>query len=112
MSDDRPPNLVKLAACGARVAKAMRQPEPEEARAVAFFEEILLRKDGRELWTCLKEGLITETEIRDATIARFATWLCQVNGVKEPSSETWASPEIERCFEQALLGRPARYPRA
>jgi hypothetical protein len=88
----------------------MHQPEPEATRAVAFFEEILVEKGGRELWAWLREGLITETEIRDATIARFATWLSDSNGVKEPSFDAWASPEIERCFEVALLGRPAKKP--
>jgi hypothetical protein len=110
MSHDRAPDLAELAACGVLVATAMHQREPEAARAAAFFKEILLEKGGRELWAGLEEGLITETEIRDATMARFATWLSASNGVKEPSSDTWSSPDIERCFEIALLGRPAKEP--
>jgi hypothetical protein len=108
MSYDRTPSLVDLAACGVHVAKAMGQPEPDAARAAAFFQEILFEQSGRELWACLREGLITEAEIRDATMARFATWLSDANGMKEPPSDTWANAEIERCFEIALLGRPAK----
>jgi hypothetical protein len=69
-----------------------------------------LEQGGRELWACLREGTITETEIRDATMARFVTWLSASNRMKEPPSDAWASPELERCFEIALLGRPAKPP--
>ena len=108
MSHERAPDLAALASCGARVANAMRQPAPDAARAAAFFAEILLEEGGRELWVCLKEGLITETEIRDATMDRFATWLSDLNRVDAPNADTWASQEIVHCFEIALLGRPAK----
>jgi hypothetical protein len=108
MSDDRAPSLDDLVACGVRVANAMGQPQPDASRAAAFFKEILFDEGNRELWACLKAGLITETEIRDATMARFATWLSDSNSVEEPSSDTWSTREIERSFELALLGRPAR----
>jgi hypothetical protein len=49
--------------------------------------------------------LITEEELRDATMAYFATWLSQTNGVGEPSSETWSNAEIVGQFEFALFGR-------
>jgi hypothetical protein len=104
MPYDNPPDLQALADCGALVSKAMNQSAPERTRTIAFFEKIL-HKD-RDLWGCLVEGLITEAELRDATIARFATWLSHTNGVHEPSSDRWGSSEIEHCFELALLGRP------
>jgi len=104
MPHDRSPDLEALADCGALVAKAMNQSEPAPARAIVFFDEILHKE--RDLWRCLVEGLITEVELRDATIARCATWRSATNGFHEPSYDRWGSEEIERCFELALLGRP------
>jgi hypothetical protein len=99
--------LADLVACGVRLAQAMRQPEPDRARAATFFEEILLQEDGRELWADFQDGLMTETELRDGTMARFATWLSEANGLTR-RPDTWSTPELERCFEMALLGRPAK----
>jgi hypothetical protein len=103
VSDARTPDLEALADCAILVAKAMNQPAPERARAIAFFDEIL--HGERDLWGCHVDGLITEAELRNATMARCATWLSYENGVDEPGSDRWASPEIDRAFERALLGR-------
>ena len=108
--NDSSPDLGLLVACGAQVAKAMGQREADVSGARLFFRALLhadRQQGGKEIWAALTAGLITETEARDAVMARFATWLSRENGVDEPSSETWSTPELERSFEIALLGRPA-----
>ena len=105
------PNLDALVGAGAQVARAMGQAEPHKGRALEFFRDVLHRRQeerGRDVWGCFVAGLITEVEARNVVMARFATWLSHENGVQEPSSETWNSPGLERSFELAILGRPAR----
>jgi hypothetical protein len=41
MPSDCPPDLEALADCGALVATAVHQSEPERTQAIAFFDEIL-----------------------------------------------------------------------
>lgn len=111
MTATRTPDLDALVAAGAQLARAIGQLVPSNGRALEFFHDVLHRaqdQGGRDVWGCFAAGLITEVEARDVVMARFATWLSYENGVKEPSSETWNSPDLERCFEQAILGRPAR----
>jgi hypothetical protein len=105
------PDIGALVACGERVAEAMRQRRPEADQARSFFRETLLEPEGqggRDLWGGFTDGLITEVELRDATMARFATWLSNLNASREPSSTEWSTSEIEECFELALFGRAAR----
>lgn len=106
-SYERSPDLDLLVACGAYAARAMGQHEANEARARAFFKDLLYGK--RDIWGCLTEGLITETEARNAIMARFATWLSDENGVREPSSDTWSHSDLEHRFDVAILGRPAKH---
>ena len=105
------PDIDALVACSDRVAEAMSQPKPAAAGARTFFMETLHKaqdQGGRDLWGCFVDGLITECELRDGTMARCATWLSHLNSMSdsEPSTETWCSSEIERDFELALFGRP------
>jgi hypothetical protein len=107
MTQRSSPDMDLLVACGGLVAEAMRQPPPDPVRAGSFFHAILLTpwdQGGRDLWEGFREGLITEEELRDATMAYFATWLSHANGVDEPSSETWSRAEINGQFELALFG--------
>jgi hypothetical protein len=112
MPHDRSPDLAALADCGLLVAKAMNRPEPERARAIAFFDEIL--RGQRDLWLCAVEGWITEAELRNAVMDRFATWLLEENGVNDPEAARWVNPEAEReilrSCERALFGRPLDRP--
>lgn len=105
-SCERYPDLDLLVACGVHAAKAMGQREANAARARTFFQELLYGE--RDIWGCLVEGLITETEARNAIMARFATWLSDENGVSEPSSDIWSTSDLEHRFDVAILGRPAQ----
>src|SRR5687767_4659937 len=111
LSGSRLPDLEQLVACGADAARAMGQREAAPDRARTFFRDVLLRpqdEGGTDLWGCLTAGIITESEARDAVIARFATWLSSQNAVDEPPSIAWCSAELEHRFELAILGRPAQ----
>jgi hypothetical protein len=99
------PDIEALIRCGNRVADEIKQPRPEENQARVFFLETLHKtqaQGGRDLWGCFAAGLITETELRDATMARYATWLSHINGTSEPAWQ--GSPAIHACFERALFG--------
>lgn len=88
----------------------MGQPTADEARTRAFLRHLLhgeQRRGGKDIWGGFRAGLITEIEARDAVMANFATWLSRENGVSEPPSDTWNSPELEHGFEVALFGRAA-----
>jgi hypothetical protein len=108
MPYDRLPDMTALLAATARVAAAMGHPPADEARARRFLQGVLYPDEGgRDLWGCLMAGLCTEIEVRDALMARVATWLSYENDAREPPCDQWGSPEIERDFESALYGRPA-----
>ena len=110
MSIDGTPDLDSLVMCGERTAGAMRQHAGNRDRTVAFFRHLLhgdQAEGGKDVWECLRLGLITEIEVRDVVMAHFATWLSRENRVPEPSSDTWSSPALEHLFELALFGRPA-----
>jgi hypothetical protein len=108
MADRSPPDIEALVASGNRLADAMGQARPEASSAWRFFEDILHTSQdqgGRDLWRCFAAGIITGTELRNVTMARFATWLSRLNDVSEPSSEAFGSPELDRSFDVALFGR-------
>lgn len=91
----------------------MGQRRPDANAARAFLEHVLhapQAQGGRDLWGCHADGLITATELRDALLARLATWLSHANGVAEPSSDRWLSRELETLVERALFGEPGAGP--
>jgi hypothetical protein len=101
--------------CGILIADAMGQTTAAPARAYAFFNDLLYTpqsEGGRALWACFATGLVTATEARDATLARFGTWLSHENASPEPPSESWVTPDIERAVERALfrMGDPSPAP--
>lgn len=109
---DKPaePDLERLASCVDRVAAAMGQSAAGRAQTRAFLETLLFTSKpdgGKEIWPCLRDGLITEIEARDLVMAHCATWLSSCNGLAEPSSDEWGSEELQAAFEDALFGRRA-----
>ena len=105
-----PPSFETLLACGRRIASALALPEPQPESTRAFFDMILFRpqrQGGRELWPAFALGIITDSELRSAVLARFATWLSNEKDVREPSCDIWGSAQLEADVDAALFGRPA-----
>lgn len=99
------PNIAQLVGAARRVAAALSVEPPPDAALEEFVRELLF--GSRELWPVLREHLITEIELRDALLARTATFLCRHGGIREPSSERWCTRELQLAYEEALFGREA-----
>jgi len=94
------PDVTELARCVASAADAMRLQRPDPAAAEAFVSALIHRSepDGREVMVALDHGLITRVEARNLVIAHAATWLASLNGVEEPSYDTWGGADLEASF--------------
>lgn len=83
----------------------MQQNPIPDQQVAEFLEDLLFKSqanDGRDAWACLAAELITPEELRNAVLARLATWISHLNGIDEPSSDTWSTREIERTFDNAF----------
>jgi|SRR6478752_2790645 len=101
------PNLERLVDAALAMALAIGYHEPDRVRTARCLESLLYKSQqegGRELWGCYLDRLITQTELRDALIARLSTELAHLYGVEEPNATQWLSRELERSFDAALFG--------
>lgn len=101
------PDIGLLASCVEQMAAAMSQPAVEAVQTRAFLEWLLFTSQsdgGKEVWPCLRAGLITKIEARDLVMAHCATWLSNANSVVEPGYDNWGSEELEATFYEALFG--------
>ena len=57
---------------------------------------------GRGYWEAIEYPLITEIEGRNVLMAHLATWISYANGLDEPGSDTWSSPQLEEAVERLL----------
>ena len=99
------PDLPQLVRVARNVAAAMHVTPPPDGTLEPFLHELLFGE--RDLWAAWRSGIITEVELRNAMLARVATFLCAEAGVREPSAELWATAELERAMELGLYRRAA-----
>jgi len=101
------PNLERLVDAALAMAVGIGYHEADRAQIARFLESLLYKSQqegGRELWGCYIARLITQTELRDALIARLSTELAHLDEVEEPHATPWVSRELEHSFEAALFG--------
>ncbi len=94
------------------MAAAMKMRRLEKTVAHSLFKHLLydFTLEGRKgcaRWAAHLGGLITERELRNLLMAHCATQISAANRVSEPSSETYVSEDLERCFDVAIFGRRA-----
>ncbi len=61
--------------------------------------------EGKNAWTCLAKGVITERELRNLIMAHCATHLARANKSNEPSSNQYVTEMRCDSFDLALFGR-------
>jgi hypothetical protein len=101
------PNLERLVDAALAIAVAIGYHEPDRAQTARSLESLLYKSQqegGRELWGCYIARLITQTELRDALIARLSIELAHLDGIEEPNATQWLSRELGHSFEAALFG--------
>ncbi len=104
--DARTPDIEQLVAAALDVALAMHGERPPDDELETLLRDLLFGE--RDLWKAVREGLITELELRDALLARTASRISYLLCVDEPSADLWVTRDLERAFEIALFGREAQ----
>jgi hypothetical protein len=102
----RRPLIEPLVAASARLAAAAGLPVPSPTDLAGYLTQILFAQGALELWDAFAEQLITERELRDATMGRMITIIAGVARMRVPAADTYNSRELELMFELALLGAP------
>jgi hypothetical protein len=100
-----PPDMARLIHVAKLVGAALPAEAPADDDIEQFLRDLLYGK--REAWSCQREGLITELELRDLLLAHLATFLSRRGGIPEPDAGLWCSAAISLAMEQALYGRAA-----
>jgi len=106
------PNIDKLKVCIAKLAETMGMSALPNELAMNLINHVLYDEeyqsiDGKNSWSSLRGGLITETEMRNLIFAHSATKISYFNKMQEPGCDHYDSESITKAFDMALYGREA-----
>ncbi|WP_146155290.1 hypothetical protein [Enhygromyxa salina] len=100
------PNRERLLEFARQLARELHAIEPPEAELSERIDYVVWGR--KQAWTCLEDGIITESELRQLLIDHLDYECAHISGRAWPEFDEAARRRFVDELEQLLFGRPAQ----
>lgn len=100
------PNLPALLAAARLLAESVELPAPDAAAISEFVGKLLFTapaQGGHDMWWAYDNGIIDAAELRNALMARLATWFSTLSEMPHPWTTQHVPQDVQQAFDAALF---------